>query len=109
MYCELLAASLAEAGRDEHRSADLVAVAVERRRALRSPGVADAASGVAVQLAYDLALLRLCWASDVDADPAGFTQPLPERRRLEGLLAAKGVDLAALSANGGAQASVSAH
>ncbi len=108
MYYELLTASLAGVGRSDRRSVvDLVADAVERRRALQG-GTADAASGVAVQLAYDLALLRLCRALDVAADPAGFTRPLPERRRLESLLAGRGVDLATLAANGGTQTTVPA-
>jgi hypothetical protein len=100
MYYELLTASLADVMLAARRPvAALVSDAVDRRLALRS-GSADAASGVAVQLAYDLALLRLCRALDEPADPVGFTRPLLERHRLEARLVDRGVDLAALAGNG---------
>lgn len=54
---------------------------------------ADAPADIARHLAYDLALIRLCVAHGIACDVRRFTRPLPERRRLEDALEAKGVVL----------------
>lgn len=106
MYSELLAESLRHqrAGEERSRSspAALLAEAVECRHRLvhlsapagTGPGGAvSSADSLALQLEYDLALLRLCAARGIECDPSRFVQPPAERRRLEDTLAALGVDL----------------
>jgi hypothetical protein len=73
---------------------ELLTRALECRRRLRaSPASTASADDLALQLDYDLALLRLCQARGIDCDPDGFGRPLAERRRLEDELARSGVDL----------------
>lgn len=85
---------------DELQLRRLLDEAIERRRdcVVGAHGIhghlgaaVDAPSDLARQLAYDLALMRLCVAHGIACDARRFTRPLPERMRLEEALAAKGV------------------
>jgi hypothetical protein len=105
MYSELLFASLrsvAGADRDDDRGREreLLLELAERRRRLGAgpaqigqPATLEASSGLASQLDYDMVLIRLCRLHGIRFDPADFTRPLVERRRLEGALRDAGVDL----------------
>jgi hypothetical protein len=103
MYSELLAMSL---------SADDAAVVAapgekqlleelrEHRHRLQGPGTgdgrshrADASSHIATELGYDRALIKLCRLHAIPCDPARFTRPSQERRRLEEALEAAGVEV----------------
>jgi len=103
MYSELLAASSAKerAGRTTATSkGELLAQVLARRVDVDDASPTDGASPdvagrLTRQLDYDIALIRLCHALGIDADPAGFDHPEPERRRLEQELRSAGVDLAA--------------
>jgi|GEM_PF-6666571 len=52
--------------------------------------------GVATELTYDVTLLRLASTVGIEPQPARFTHPVAERRRLERTLSAAGIDLDAL-------------
>lgn len=53
---------------------------------------------LAMEIAYDAALIRLCDDLGVPADVANFANPLVERSRIEGVLADTcGLDLSALA------------
>jgi hypothetical protein len=104
MYSELLVASLrstdpARDGAGTTEAALLSELAACRRdltRALPADaagGGVDASADIARQVDYDLALIRLCRLRGIDCDPARFTRPLVERRRLEDALVAAGVEL----------------
>jgi hypothetical protein len=51
------------------------------------------ARDIAANLDYDLVLLRVCASRGIESDPAAFSRPLIERRRLENELRAWGIDL----------------
>ena len=51
------------------------------------------ARDLAVNLDYDLLLLRVCASRGIESSPAAFSRPLIERRRLEIELRAWGIDL----------------
>lgn len=101
MYTQLLQVVWEEAQSDG-AAEELLKAAVTRRRAL---DVAESAHGQAVEkalaanLAYDVALLRLCAAHGVDVDPLRFSRPLVERRLLETELTRRGVELDRRSEN----------
>ncbi len=57
----------------------------------------SAYQALAVEVAYDRALISLCVEHDISASVANFDQPWAERDRLEHELAAAGIDLVALS------------
>lgn len=106
MYSELLAMSIekGEEAVDGDRSlleARLLHELAEHRSRLRqehAPGTLvigemDTPSRIAREIDYDLVLIRLCRLHDIACDPASFTRPLVERRRLELALQAAGVDV----------------
>jgi hypothetical protein len=109
MYSELLAASSAKerAGRPVAASkgellAQLLARRIDLDDASPSDGAQpDVAGHLTRQLDYDIALIRLCRALGIDAEPSGFEHPQPERQRLEQELKNAGVDLAAYDLVGG--------
>lgn len=87
---------------DAHELRRLLDDAIERRRDCagsprafdgRLGATVDAPSDLARQLAYDLALMRLCAAHGIVCDVRRFTRPIPERTRLEEALERKGVAL----------------
>jgi len=60
-----------------------------RRAAVHKHMVAE---DLARELDHDRILLSLCAALDVEHDPARFVNPLTERRRLEEILRARGIE-----------------
>ncbi len=81
---------------------ELVVILLQRRRPGRGheiDGRHDMAEELALELDRDLMLLRLCTAVGIETDPALFACPLPERKRLEGLLGEAGVDFWTLDDN----------
>jgi len=100
MYSELLLASFEQASAEGEPGELLARLIACRHRLLSGPeggGEAEPASDLAANIAYDLALLRLCGSRGIDCDPRLFGQPLAERRRLEEQLAVSGINLAELS------------
>lgn len=112
IYSDLLEASWRTQDRGDHgvagRRVDarelrrLLEEAIERRRDCevrarafggRLGRAVDAPSDLAKQLAYDLALLRLCAGHGIACDARRFTRPLPERARLEEALERRGIIL----------------
>lgn len=69
---------------------DLVGAGGVLRNLTRCTNGFNVDRGVDQQLAYDLALIRLCEAMDISTAPDRFSSPATERRRLEGCLAALG-------------------
>jgi hypothetical protein len=57
----------------------------------------SASMALAAEVAYDRALIKLCTANGIDADPLGFSHPAAERARLERELAAAGIDVVAFA------------
>ena len=101
MYSELLILSYRETEADGQVSpGELLANLLASRGRCRRDGrsARSGAGTLATELDYDLALLRLCAAMGVDHDPQRFTDPGPERSRLELTLAGAGIDLGALDA-----------
>ncbi len=101
MYRDLLVSSYG-LGVPSDEASDPTALLVHllecRRRLLEASAGdgPDVSRDVALNIDYDLALLRLCVATDIACDPRRFDHPLVERRRLEHELEASGFDLAAL-------------
>ena len=100
MYAQLLTMTLADEadldGGAHHAPLDeLVGELVAKRRVLaRDPDLGrSAVSEIARQLTYDAQLVRICRRLGIEADPGRFEQPADERDRLEGLLAAEGIEL----------------
>jgi hypothetical protein len=93
LYSELLLAALADSGPgsgspDPGRD-DLVAALLvrgQRLRAARSP-----IERLALELDYDVTLVRLCRTVPVPADPERFDPPARAREDLEGRLRSAGV------------------
>jgi hypothetical protein len=56
-------------------------------------GRASTAPALTDQMAYDMALLRYARSLDIDSDSEGFGSPQNGRRRLEQLLASRGIPL----------------
>lgn len=105
MYRALLAASLADAGvnenSDRQTAGELLASLLVARGRLVEGGRDSAGSAherVTRELAYDVALVRLCRARGVAVDEGGFAQPVEQRYRLERMLEAQGIDVADLTA-----------
>jgi hypothetical protein len=103
MYVDLLSAALAgEDGAPTTQEGLSYAAVVCRARMLNSRGERghSAQWKLACEVDYDRALINLCTASGVDADPTRFAQPEGERSRLELALAEAGHDLAGTGALG---------
>lgn len=58
---------------------------------------ATAMSALAMEVAYDCALLKLCAANGIDTVATDFSRPAQDRRRLEAALQELGIDLASLA------------
>ena len=107
MYSELLVAALQVApgpsealeGQRLEDALGLELAECRRRLAARGPqrqelqGKNDAPVEIALELDYDLALIRLCKVHGIACDARRFTRPSPERRRLEEELSGAGVDV----------------
>ena len=103
MYSELLAASLATGAANEYerQPGEMLAtlLAARGRLAGSSPDPFRLVhEQIAQELAYDVALVRLCQTRDIAFDQRAFAQPVVERRRLERALAAQGIDVDGLLA-----------
>jgi hypothetical protein len=98
MYVDLLTRALGN-DEEEHRSAGLLLSDLVHSRARRQATEGDPRTPVAEALArevsYDGALIRLCTWLEVPSTPAGFTNPMRERARLEQELSVRGVGLPA--------------
>jgi len=58
---------------------------------------ATAMSALAMEVAYDSALLKLCAANGIDTVATDFSHPAQDRRRLEAALKGAGLDLTSLA------------
>jgi len=58
---------------------------------------ATAMSALAMEVAYDCALLKLCAANGIDTVATDFSHPAQDRRRLEAALRDAGIDLTSLA------------
>ena len=58
---------------------------------------ATAMSALAMEVAYDCALLKLCAANGIDTVATDFSHPANDRRRLEAALKEAGIDLTSLA------------
>jgi hypothetical protein len=98
MYTQLLYAALrqrplTEVGATEDALDDVVRCRHDLEDGV-PPGAPDTVSVVlALQIAYDLALVELARAVGVETDPNRFEQPQPERERLERALRNLGITL----------------
>ena len=100
MYAELLIAACgqqwpAEAGATERDALEELhrcrAQLGESAKAAAGPDLVPVV--LALELSYDVALLRLALAAGVETDPSRFDQPRRERARLEGALRERGIGL----------------
>jgi hypothetical protein len=99
MYAELLL-SAQEGLHEDLRGEALLCYALDRRSDMLSSRPvtrASAISALAVEVAYDCALLRLCALEGIEALPADFSHPAQDRHRLERELKAVGIDLSSLA------------
>jgi hypothetical protein len=99
MYAELLSSAR---GGVVHglRGAELMGYVLDRRAemlAVTGPVHGSTAFSVlAVEVAYDCALLTLCAENGIEGMAADFSHPADDRRRLEIELKVAGIDVAAL-------------
>jgi hypothetical protein len=100
MYSELLTATVRSEGIGRYgpdQAPELLEwLSVCRRLLEESTGASDnrePSDDIAANIAYDLALLRLCVAVGVESDPTRFDRPMVERTRLERELSAHGFEL----------------
>jgi hypothetical protein len=99
MYVELLSTVLEDESEDQNEDQNesgLFQVALDCRSRLldiRWFGTATAQEALAIEVAYDRALIRLCTAHGIDVAPARFAHPQAERDRLEQGLATLGIHL----------------
>ncbi len=98
MYTELLIAACgqqpAPADASERDALEEVLRCRARRGERGEPAGPDLVPvALALELSYDVALLRLALAVGVEADPSRFDQPTRERERLEKALRERGIGL----------------
>ena len=96
MYAEFVSTALVADDGEPSTSEELLERVVTcRARMLRSAGRLDqpAEERLAREVEYDTALIRLCTALDIAADPSRFAHPHQERARLEQALADAGVPM----------------
>jgi hypothetical protein len=99
MYVDILSSALGS-WVDELTDSSLVEYTLTCRAEMLGAGPhrGDTAySSLAVEIAYDRALIKLCEAHDVPVMATSFAHPREERARLEHELASAGIDLAALA------------
>ena len=95
MYVQILGQAL-EVWSDDLTGDDLVELVVARRAALpeRDLGAGTwSAVSLAVEVAYDCALINLAAERGIDVSPRNFVHPRIARECLEGELADRGIDL----------------
>ncbi|MGH9018739.1 MAG: hypothetical protein ACRDY1_13400 [Acidimicrobiales bacterium] len=95
MYVDLLSSALGGLG-DGLTGLPLIDHARRCRDALTRPaayGARRSADVLAVEIAYDRALIRLCTLHAIAVDPRAFLFPHEARERLEAELAVQGVSL----------------
>ena len=97
MYVELLTSALDEPIEDleDDALADHALACRADFLRLGSHQGTSAYTALALEVAYDRALLQLCTARGIAVTSARFVHPKEERRRLELELAAAGIDLVA--------------
>jgi hypothetical protein len=99
MYTQLLDAALHQLSIDESGEDVAVAVAdVQRYRNQLERATPDVdpdtvSAALALQIGYDVALLRLADLIGIDSDPGRFDRPQLERIRLEGEFTQRGIRL----------------
>jgi len=95
MYTQLLAAALQRRAADPAERSPTLAEARRCRTQLeqgtRRSDPDEVSAALALQIGYDIALLRLTGLVGIDSDPEFFDPPLRERNRLEDALAALGI------------------
>jgi hypothetical protein len=99
MYAELLL-SAQDGLREDLQGEALLCYVLDRRTELlasRPVTRASAISALAVEVAYDCALIRLCALKGIQALPADFSHPARDRSRLERELQRVGIDLSSLT------------
>jgi hypothetical protein len=98
MYTQLLDAALHQLPIDRSGEKRVALAEVWRCRNQLERGTADVdpdtvPAALALQIAYDVALLRLAELIGIESDPSRFDRPQLERSRLEGALADRGISL----------------
>jgi hypothetical protein len=100
MYAELLSGARRGVVEDRHGSELMGHVLDRRAEMLAATGPvrgSTAFSVLAVEVAYDCALLELCEENGIDGMAEDFSHPADDRHHLEVELKAAGVDLASLA------------
>jgi hypothetical protein len=98
MYTQLLDAALHQLPIDGSGQERVAVAEVRRCRSQLDRASADVdpdtvPAALALQIGYDVALLRLAELIGIDSDPSRFDRPQLERTRLEGALAERGISL----------------
>jgi hypothetical protein len=98
MYTQLLDAALHQPPVDGSGEERVAVAEVKRCRSQLDRGTADVdpdtvPAALALQIGYDVALLRLAGLIGIESDPSRFDRPQHERTRLEGALAERGISL----------------
>jgi hypothetical protein len=96
MYVELLS-SCPDGWREDLMGSALVDYALGCRAEMLAAGPdkgGSAYSALAIGLAYDRALIKMCITNGIEAPAADFAHPREARNRLERALAVAGIDLA---------------
>lgn len=107
MYTQLLEAALGALDPpDDDTTGAVLADLLQRRRRLPAGASVAARSdwtteSVADQVAYDVALMRLCRRLEIGCDTRAFDRPQQERDRLEQALASRGVFVSDLAEHDG--------
>jgi hypothetical protein len=99
MYLDLLA-SVLDDWVDEFSGAALVDYAIKCKSVMLTthPRHGDPTEiALSAEIAYDRALIKLCFEHEVDVDVMGFSHPRQARSRIERELADKGIRLATRS------------
>jgi hypothetical protein len=96
MYTQLLDAALHQVPIDGPGEERVAVAEVQRCRNRLERGAADVEpdtvpAALALQIGYDVALLRLAGLIGIESDPSRFDRPHSERTRLEGALAERGI------------------
>jgi hypothetical protein len=98
MYTQLLDAALHQVPINGSGQKRVAVAEVQRCRSQLQRGAEDVdpdtlSAALALQIGYDVALLRLAGLIGIESDPSRFERPQYERARLEGALAERGISL----------------
>jgi hypothetical protein len=104
MYTQLLDAALSQLPIDGSGKAREAVSEMQRCRRRLEQGTPDAdpdavSAALALQISYDVALLRVAGLVGIESDPSRFAQPLHERTRLERALAERGIGFSEIGAS----------